>query len=65
MPSSRRARQLWQLPDSFPKVVDALRAEGVLRVEGDDIRLTREGLLEVDRLIHAFFLPQHRGERYV
>ncbi len=51
--------------ERFAGAWDALRAEGVLRVEGDDIRLTREGLLEVDRLIHAFFLPQHRGERYV
>jgi oxygen-independent coproporphyrinogen-3 oxidase len=43
-----------------------LAAEGFL-VEGgpaDEIRLTRDGLLQVDRLLHEFFLPHHRGGRY-
>ena len=26
--------------------------------------LNREGLLQVDRLLHEFFLPQHRHTRY-
>jgi len=33
-------------------------------VDGDAIRLNREGLLQVDRLLHEFFLPQHRNVRY-
>jgi len=33
-------------------------------VEGDQIYLNREGLLQVDRLIHEFFLPEHRNARY-
>lgn len=49
----------------FAPAWDSLRAEGVLEVAGDQIKLTRAGLLEVDRLLHAFFLPEHRGERYV
>ncbi|HVY68569.1 MAG TPA: coproporphyrinogen-III oxidase family protein [Verrucomicrobiae bacterium] len=34
-------------------------------VQGDRINLNREGLLQVDRLLHEFFLPEHRGARYV
>ena len=33
-------------------------------MDGDVIRLNREGLLQVDRLLHEFFLPQHRNVRY-
>jgi oxygen-independent coproporphyrinogen-3 oxidase len=33
-------------------------------VEGDAIILSREGLMQVDRLLHEFFLPQHRDARY-
>jgi oxygen-independent coproporphyrinogen-3 oxidase len=28
------------------------------------LRLNRDGLLQVDRLLHEFFLPQHRNARY-
>jgi oxygen-independent coproporphyrinogen-3 oxidase len=28
------------------------------------VRLSRDGLLQVDRLLHQFFLPQHRNSRY-
>ena len=31
---------------------------------GKSTRLTRDGLLQVDRLLHEFFLPHHRGGRY-
>ena len=41
-----------------------LAAEGFGGVDGDAIFLTREGLMQVDRLLHAFFLPQHRDARY-
>ena len=37
---------------------------GFGRVEGDRISLNREGLLQVDRLLHEFFLPEHRNARY-
>jgi hypothetical protein len=33
-------------------------------MEGDEINLNREGLLQVDRLLYEFFLPQHRTSRY-
>lgn len=37
---------------------------GYLVNDGDDLRLTRDGLLQVDRLLHTFFLPEHRDARY-
>jgi oxygen-independent coproporphyrinogen-3 oxidase len=41
-----------------------LRDQGFLKFEGDDLRLNRDGLLQVDRLLHQFFLPEHRNARY-
>ena len=38
--------------------------DGYLNLDQEGLVLTRQGLLEVDRLLHAFFLPQHRGARY-
>ena len=37
---------------------------GFLAVNGDAVTLNREGLLQVDRLLHEFFLPQHKNARY-
>ncbi len=37
-----------------------IESEGFGKVKGDRIELNREGLLQVDRLLHEFFLPQHR-----
>ena len=41
-----------------------LKAKNLLSEQGDWLVLTREALLKVDTLLHAFFLPQHRGTRY-
>lgn len=38
--------------------------EGFAVLGPDEIRLTRDGLLQVDRLLHEFFLPHHRSARY-
>jgi oxygen-independent coproporphyrinogen-3 oxidase len=48
----------------FPEAVQRLKDWGFLSVEGDEIKLNREGLLQVDRLLYEFFLPQHRTNRY-
>ena len=37
---------------------------GFLTIEGDRVNINREGLLQVDRLLHEFFLPEHRNARY-
>ncbi len=42
----------------------SLEQEGAAEVGGDDIRLTRSGLLRVDALLPRFFEPQFRNVRY-
>ncbi len=44
----------------FAPQLDYMAKEGFGHVDGDKIELTREGLLQVDKLLHEFFLPQHR-----
>lgn len=53
-----------EIRERFARALDTLRNGGYLIEAGDDLRLTREGLLQVDRLVHEFFLPQHRNARY-
>jgi oxygen-independent coproporphyrinogen-3 oxidase len=53
-----------ELTDRFAAPLQRLRDWGFLTVEGDDVRLNRAGLLQVDRLLHEFFLPEHRSARY-
>jgi len=48
----------------FSSPLAKLRDQGVLTVDADSLRLNRDGLLQVDRLLHEFFLPQHRSARY-
>jgi oxygen-independent coproporphyrinogen-3 oxidase len=48
----------------FADALARLQSWGALVVEGDWLRLTRDGLLQVDRLVHEFFLPEHRTARY-
>jgi len=48
----------------FAEPLGRLTARGELTVEGDWLRLSRDGLLQVDRLVHEFFLPEHRTARY-
>lgn len=42
-----------------------LNEQGLAEVRDSRVILTRAGLLQVDRLLPIFFLPQHRTERYV
>ena len=41
-----------------------LKERGYLGLEGDDVVISRGGLLQIDRLLHDFFLEQHRDARY-
>src|SRR5712692_445927 len=50
--------------ERFATPIQRLKDWGFLTVEGDQIMLNREGLLQVDRLLHEFFLPEHRHARY-
>jgi oxygen-independent coproporphyrinogen-3 oxidase len=38
--------------------------EGFVRIQGDQIELTRKGLLHADGLLPRFFEPEHQGVRY-
>ncbi|HCN79276.1 MAG TPA: coproporphyrinogen III oxidase [Verrucomicrobiales bacterium] len=44
----------------FAQQLEWLAHEGFASLDDDSITLTRDGLLQVDRLLHDFFLPQHR-----
>jgi oxygen-independent coproporphyrinogen-3 oxidase len=48
----------------FAAPIQTLKDWGFLSVDGDFLILNREGLLQVDRLLHEFFLPQHKNARY-
>ncbi len=38
--------------------------DGLVTIDGDSIRLTRDGLLRVDSMLPVFFEPEHQGIRY-
>jgi oxygen-independent coproporphyrinogen-3 oxidase len=48
----------------FAEPLAELLSWDALTIRGDELRLTRDGLLQVDRLVHEFFLPEHRSARY-
>jgi oxygen-independent coproporphyrinogen-3 oxidase len=50
--------------DEFREGFDSIVSEGLARIEGDLIELTRAGLLRVDTLLPRFFEPQFRNIRY-
>jgi oxygen-independent coproporphyrinogen-3 oxidase len=50
--------------DEFREGFDSLVREGVAAITGDEVRLTREGLLRVDTLLPRFFEPEFRNIRY-
>jgi oxygen-independent coproporphyrinogen III oxidase len=52
------------LLDHFEEVFTSLLRSGLVEVERDQIRLTRAGLLQVDRFLPNFYLPEHVGVRY-
>jgi len=48
----------------FAEPFRQLRDEGWLSCDDRHVEMTRQGLLRVDELLPAFFLPQHRNARY-
>lgn len=48
----------------FAPALGKLQNQGFLAFDNGTLRLTREALLQVDKLLHEFFLPQHRNARY-
>ncbi len=52
------------LNDAFGEAFETLTAQGYLKIEGDEVVLTRPGLLRVDALLPHFFEKQYRNVRY-
>jgi oxygen-independent coproporphyrinogen-3 oxidase len=50
--------------EAFGESFDQRAEQGFLRVGDAGVELTRDGLLQVDRLLPAFFEPEYRGSRY-
>jgi oxygen-independent coproporphyrinogen-3 oxidase len=50
--------------DTFADGFSQLGAEGFLSYTPQAVELTRQGLLQVDRLLPTFFEPQHHSTRY-
>lgn len=50
--------------EEFSKPLAAQQSKGYLTVSGDDIKLTRKGLLQADTLLPEYFEEQHREVRY-
>lgn len=48
----------------FAPQLDAMALEGFLVLSSSSVRLTRSGLLCVDRLLPAFYDPQYQAQRY-
>jgi oxygen-independent coproporphyrinogen-3 oxidase len=52
------------IASKFQAAFQLLKEWGHLEVQDDLVVLNRDGLLQVDRLLHEFFLPEHRNARY-
>jgi oxygen-independent coproporphyrinogen-3 oxidase len=50
--------------ERFAAVLARFAGRGWLTHDGEAVTLTRAGLLAVDRLLPAFYLPEHQGVRY-
>jgi oxygen-independent coproporphyrinogen-3 oxidase len=53
------------IADRFSDQLAELSNEGLLSVADGPVKLSRDGLLCVDNLLHGFFLEQHRTTRIV
>ncbi len=48
----------------FGEVFFALKSQGMLEYDQQEVRLTKKGLLRVDLLLHQFYEPKYRNARY-
>jgi oxygen-independent coproporphyrinogen-3 oxidase len=53
-----------EIAREFSDGFESLEREGYATVDGDEVRLSRDGLLRVDSLLPRFFEEGHRGIRY-
>jgi len=52
------------ITDRFASQLMAMTERGMLETDDTQLRLTRDGLMQVDWLLHDFFLEKHRNQRY-
>lgn len=57
-----RAKFGVEIEQRFADPLRRLLDRGVLTVDESSMRLSRDGLMQVDRLLHEFFLPEHRTQ---
>ena len=50
--------------ERFSETLGDLQRRGYFSLDGDEVLVSRAGLLQIDRLLHDFFLEQHRDARY-
>ena len=48
----------------FSSTLEVLQNDNYLTYSSKEIKLSRDGLLQIDRLIHEFFLKEHQNARY-
>lgn len=53
-----------EILEEFGEAFRNQQAAGYLEVDGDDVRLTRKGLLQADSLLPEYFEEEHRAIRY-
>ncbi|MDF1852414.1 MAG: coproporphyrinogen-III oxidase family protein [Verrucomicrobiales bacterium] len=50
--------------ERFSAELKKLSDAGYFTADGDEIRVSRQGMLQIDRFLHGFFLEEHRDARY-
>ena len=50
--------------EQFADIIDPLVKQGWIELNPRGLSTTPEGLLRVDHMIPAFYLPQHKDVRY-
>ena len=63
-PSYFREKFDTDIRERFALPLQSLQQRNYLEVGDNSLRLSREGLLQVDRFLPDFFLSRHRGSRY-
>ncbi|MHC4429308.1 MAG: coproporphyrinogen III oxidase, partial [Planctomycetota bacterium] len=53
-----------EIVDEFAEAFGRLERRGMLQLGDDEVRLTRQGLLQVDGLLPEFYEEKHRNARY-
>ena len=53
-----------EIAAEFAGPLASLQSEGLAHIDGDIVRLSRDGLLRADSLLSRFFEPQYRNIRY-